>query len=168
MYTLNSYEGTVTRNSDGKVIAPCQSYNDPDHLEYIDWVEAGNLPIVVSTSISAEKLKGVERIDKRTQELIGQGAVFNGTRFSLSSDAQGNWTKIKAFADVITSMNAWPFAITTFNDEEYLLADAAEAVSFTLTMNMVVNMHIASGRTLKVQMLALTDVNDVLNFLDPR
>jgi len=168
MYTLNTQEGTVIRNSDNKVISPCQSQIDSDYIDYIAWVQSGNEPTVVSTSIAAEKQKLIEKIDRRTQDLIEQGAVFNGVRFSLSANAQGNWTKIKAFSDVITAMNAWPFAITTFDDEEYLLANATEATSFTLTMNMVVNMHIASGRALKVQMLAITDVNDVIDFVDPR
>ena len=47
MYTLSISEGTVTRESDGKVVAPCQSAEDPDFVEYINWVNAGNQPNVV-------------------------------------------------------------------------------------------------------------------------
>lgn len=43
-YTINPSEGTVTRNADGKVVAPCQSVEDPDFMAYIAWVEAGNQP----------------------------------------------------------------------------------------------------------------------------
>lgn len=44
MYTINMSSGVVTRDSDGKVVAPCQSTDDPDYIEYVDWVNAGNQP----------------------------------------------------------------------------------------------------------------------------
>jgi hypothetical protein len=47
MYTVSISEGTVTRNSDAKIVAPCQSVDDPDFVEYIEWVNAGGEPIVV-------------------------------------------------------------------------------------------------------------------------
>ena len=43
-YTIDLSEGTVTRNSDGQVVAPCQSSEDPDFMAYLDWVAAGNQP----------------------------------------------------------------------------------------------------------------------------
>jgi hypothetical protein len=46
MYTINLYRGTVTRNNDNKVVAPCDSEFDPDFLEYIAWVNSGNSPII--------------------------------------------------------------------------------------------------------------------------
>jgi hypothetical protein len=48
MYTLNLADGTVTRTSDNKVVAPCQSPEDPDFLEYIDWINSGNDPTIVN------------------------------------------------------------------------------------------------------------------------
>lgn len=53
MYTLILDQGTVTRDSDGKVIAPCQSAEDPDFVEYIQWVEAGGEPTVYDTDPNA-------------------------------------------------------------------------------------------------------------------
>jgi len=47
MYTLSLYQGTVTRNSDDKVVAPCESEFDPDFMEYIAWVNSGNQPTIV-------------------------------------------------------------------------------------------------------------------------
>jgi len=49
MYTLSIYEGTVTRDEDGKVVAPCQSDQDSDFRAYIDWVEEGNQPTILET-----------------------------------------------------------------------------------------------------------------------
>ena len=47
MYTVSLSQGTATRNSDSKVVAPCQSVDDPDFVAYIEWVNAGGEPIVV-------------------------------------------------------------------------------------------------------------------------
>lgn len=49
MYTIILDEGVVIRDSDAKVVAPCQSAQDPDFLEYILWVEAGNQPLILPT-----------------------------------------------------------------------------------------------------------------------
>ena len=46
MYTVSLSAGTVTRH-DGKVVAPCQSVDDPDFIAYIVWVEAGGEPLIV-------------------------------------------------------------------------------------------------------------------------
>lgn len=47
MYTISLSKGEVTRLSDAKIVAPCQSADDPDFVEYIEWVEAGNQPVIV-------------------------------------------------------------------------------------------------------------------------
>ena len=44
MYTLVVNLGIVTRDSDGKQIAPCQSADDADLAAYNTWVEQGNSP----------------------------------------------------------------------------------------------------------------------------
>lgn len=49
-YTLDTTTGTVTRNSDGKQVAPCQSPSDPDYVAYANWVAAGNSPTVISST----------------------------------------------------------------------------------------------------------------------
>ena len=46
-YIISLTQGTVTRVSDGKIIAPCQSASDPDFVAYIEWVHAGNTPTEV-------------------------------------------------------------------------------------------------------------------------
>ena len=47
MYEIRPNEGTVTRVSDGKTVAPCQSEFDPDFVAYIAWVNAGNQPVII-------------------------------------------------------------------------------------------------------------------------
>jgi hypothetical protein len=43
-YIIYPSTGEVLRMSDGKVIAPCQSTDDPDFVTYISWVNQGNAP----------------------------------------------------------------------------------------------------------------------------
>jgi hypothetical protein len=47
MYEIRPSEGIVIRLSDAKIVAPCQSEFDPDFIAYIEWVNAGNQPIIV-------------------------------------------------------------------------------------------------------------------------
>jgi hypothetical protein len=49
MYTYVADEGAIIRDSDGKVVSPCQSNEDPDFVEYINWVNAGNTPPAIVT-----------------------------------------------------------------------------------------------------------------------
>ena len=49
MYKIVLDEGVVIRVSDNKVIAPCQSADDVDFVEYIQWVESGNNPEIIET-----------------------------------------------------------------------------------------------------------------------
>lgn len=52
MYTLNLYEGTVIRDEDQKVVAPCASADDPDFVAYIEWVNQGNQPLIIDSTQS--------------------------------------------------------------------------------------------------------------------
>lgn len=47
MYTLDGTNSIITRDSDGKIISPCQDYDEPDHLAYLNWVSQGNEPRIV-------------------------------------------------------------------------------------------------------------------------
>lgn len=47
MYNLDISTGTVKRDSDGKQIAPCDSWNDVDFQAYLAWVNAGGQVTVV-------------------------------------------------------------------------------------------------------------------------
>jgi len=50
MFKLVINEGVVIRESDNKIVAPCQSIDDIDFKEYIDWVNLGNTPIEIYTT----------------------------------------------------------------------------------------------------------------------
>lgn len=46
-YTINLSTGEVTRVSDSKIVAPCQSPEDPDFIAYLTWIYEGNEPLVI-------------------------------------------------------------------------------------------------------------------------
>ena len=47
MYTVVLKQGSVIRDSDQKIVAPCQSDQDTDFLAYIAWVNSGNEPLTI-------------------------------------------------------------------------------------------------------------------------
>ena len=51
MYIINTSTGIVTRISDNKQVAPAQSTDDPDYVEYVAWVAQGNTPTEVTIPI---------------------------------------------------------------------------------------------------------------------
>lgn len=53
-YTLIHDEAVVVRDSDGVIVAPCQSVDDSGFRAYQAWVEAGNQPAVLATRASPQ------------------------------------------------------------------------------------------------------------------
>ena len=49
MYTFYSDTGEVVRNSDGVVVSPCQSPEDPNFVAYQEWALAGGELLVLDT-----------------------------------------------------------------------------------------------------------------------
>lgn len=49
MYTYISDEGVVVRDSDQVIVSPVFSSEDPNFIEYINWVNQGNSPVVIPT-----------------------------------------------------------------------------------------------------------------------
>jgi hypothetical protein len=56
-YTLNLATGSVTRDSDGKQVAPAQTVDDPDYVAYVEWCNAGNQPSEISIAPPNEPRK---------------------------------------------------------------------------------------------------------------
>lgn len=50
MYTIILDQGIVIRDSDNKVVAPCESAEDPDFVIYNAWANTpGNMPTIYNT-----------------------------------------------------------------------------------------------------------------------
>lgn len=50
-YSIKLSTGQVIRDLDGMVVAPCQSAEDPNFLEYTSWVSTGNTPLEVPAPV---------------------------------------------------------------------------------------------------------------------
>jgi hypothetical protein len=50
-YSFNTTTGEVIRDRDGKVVAPCQSADDADFVEYNNWASAGNFPTLIQAIV---------------------------------------------------------------------------------------------------------------------
>jgi hypothetical protein len=46
MYTNIIDQGIIIRDSDGKIVSPCESNENPDFVEYNEWANAGNHPTI--------------------------------------------------------------------------------------------------------------------------
>jgi len=106
----------------------------------------------------------INEIDLRTQELIEQGFVYNSQTFSLSSSAQRNWLAVEQFKDSLT----YPFGISTKDSGQYLIADATEAHTFSLTALGAAETHYSSGRALKQSVKSAVDAAAVDAVVDNR
>lgn len=103
---------------------------------------------LVRPTLGVQKTSLFQKIDNRTQELINNGFDFDGRNFSLSSNAQQNWTALATLNN--SGMLTFPLAVTTANDDEYEFDNQTEFLQFIGTAFSTVNGHIASGRALKV------------------
>lgn len=52
MYTIILDEGIVIRDSDGVVVSPCQSDQDPDFVVYNTWANEGGNPTTINNYFS--------------------------------------------------------------------------------------------------------------------
>jgi hypothetical protein len=105
-----------------------------------------------------------EAIDARTQALIASGFTFAGHVFSLSTEAQLNWTALYAARDSLT----YPLSVTTDDDEEFSAPDAASLAGLCLTALASVKGRVDSGRGLKLAVLAAADAAALNAILDVR
>lgn len=96
MFTINTANGVVTRDSDGSVIAPFQDYNSPEHLAYLQWVEAGNLP----TEVCAPE-RTLEELKEARQEAVESIVVTaqSGRQFDGDEKSQDRMGRALAALD---------------------------------------------------------------------
>ena len=100
-YLIHLQTGSVIRKSDGKEVAPAQSADDPDFVEYQQWVFAGNEPEVldlplqdVPQSVTMRQfqlaLLDAELLDDVLDELarLGRAAELD---WSLTTDVRRDW-----------------------------------------------------------------------------
>jgi len=104
-YTIKTAQGLVIRNSDGKVVAPCQSVEDPDFVAYKEWaMTEGNLPIIDNTIPVTEQdvitvvqnLLDTTAQSKRYDNMLSLSTYVNSTvpKFKAEAEAGIAWRDI--------------------------------------------------------------------------
>ena len=117
--------------------------------------------------LKINKTKKNELIDNRTKELIFKGFTFDGSKFSLSIEAQVSWLGLYTFRDMLDySGDGYP--VTTIDDEIYMVADANKMASFAGTGLTTIEIYKTSGRNLKAQVNSCTTIEQINAIIDDR
>lgn len=119
--------------------------------------------------LSYYKSKKIIAIDLKTRQLIAQGFEYNNTKFSLSIEAQSNWSSlfIKANAGRYLAGD-WPISVTTIDDNLYQIPDEDTLIAIYETGMTKKQSYINSGRDLKLQVKAAGTIEDLNNVNDNR
>lgn len=99
----------------------------------------------VNRHLTENKKKRIKEVDRRTQEIISSGFTFDSNQFSLSIEAQINWSGLVTLENLLT----WPMNITTKGDGTYALSQS-NLLYFIGTGKTVITNTLDSGRTLKI------------------
>lgn len=115
--------------------------------------------------VPAAKIVRYDQIDKRTEELIAEGFLFDGKVFSLSANAQRYWTGLMVGASAI----AYPVVVNTLDDgATYTIPNAGTVVGvYGAAMNTVKD-RLGSGTDLKSEVRAASTVEAVNAVVDDR
>ena len=114
--------------------------------------------------MTLEELKHVrlEEIDLRTGELISAGFTFGGHTFSMSTNAQINWSNFPNLPDAL-----FPIPVMDIQDGVYSLS-LSNKTNFYLSALGFKNTVLQSGSTLKTSIKACTNETEVLSIIDNR
>jgi len=122
------------------------------------------IEVLDTSSMSLEELKNYRyaQIDKKTSELIAQGFPFDGRTFSMSTNAQINWSNFPNLPDGL-----FPLSINDISENTYSLA-LADRLNFYLSALNYKNIQLQSGSALKAQITSAVDIAAVNAVIDNR
>lgn len=158
---------------DTSVITNIKPLNDNDIEIVCDrdlTIEEQNIVENVLDSIILDMKKRNKKaaIDQKTRKFIEQGFLFDGVVFSLSDKAQFNWNALQAsVANGLLTEADFPYDVTTKDDNTYSI-QWNDFLSFIGTGLVTVSTHMASGRSLKKQVLEATTSEEVDAIVDDR
>jgi hypothetical protein len=101
-------------------------------------------------------------IDKKTGELILKGFLWDFKTFSMSTNAQINWSNFPNLPDSL-----FPLNIMDILEDTYVL-QLANKINFYLTALNYKNTQLQSGSVLKVQIKACNDETCINSIIDNR
>lgn len=117
MYIQKLYFGQIIRESDNKVISPCENEQDTDLLEYVAWLVSGNTP-TVDYSIPVNEAHVISAV----QDLLDKTAQSRGYDSMLSLCSYLN-SSVSKFHTEATAGLAWRDTVWS---ECYTMLDAVK------------------------------------------
>ena len=105
-------------------------------------------------------------IDTRTQDIIAQGAPYDGHYFSMGYGDQLSYIALDLAC--VQGQAVFPIEVRDMVDAPYYLADAAAYYTFFFTGLGYVQAVLAGGRAIKDQVNACTTIEQVNAIVDPR
>jgi hypothetical protein len=122
--------------------------------------------IIDSVLLRTIRQTAYDRIDAHTTERITRGCTFKGVRFSLSQNAQANWTALNVWR-LDGTIPEGGVDISNADNGTYHLAKA-DVQPFINVIFATVKGELDSGNALKVQIAALWEIEKIQTFRDPR
>lgn len=113
---------------------------------------------IVHDPIPELKQELYNKIDTYVQAEIFKGFIYNGKTFSMSINAQINWSNI-----LLIPSNNFPLALMTI-DEELVQLPVEEKVAFYQASLSHKNSKLQLGHTLKTTVKNFTTVEEINNF----
>jgi len=115
--------------------------------------------------MTLQELKNLryQEIDSTTSYLIAQGFTFAGYTFSMSVNAQINWSNLPNLPESV-----FPLHVSTLNDEEIYYLSFANKMNFYYTAVSGKNGPLQSGNDLKTLITACVDEACVNSIVDNR
>jgi len=109
---------------------------------FVEDCEEGKLP--------NQKAKRIKEVDLKTRILISQGFEYSGKTFSMSVEAQINWTNLEMIKESLT----YPMGASTIDDQEYIIPDATDMQNLYNTALARKKAILDGGRQLKLDINA--------------
>ena len=114
--------------------------------------------------LSDRKAERKGEVDLQSGALIFGGFTHSSKAFSLSANAQMNWTNV--WAD--RANQTYPYEVSTANDEAYDFTDAAEIDTFYHVGKTRLELVLGEGRQLKIDIDAAADQTALDAIVDTR
>jgi hypothetical protein len=146
-------------NEDGVRIA-CQIDNRIDTSQYTTYTKDQLFADKFFCDVRRKKIK---QIDENTERLIETYFTFDSLHFSMSPNAQKNWSDLKLHQDILT----WPYEVSTYEGGSYNL-ELADLNNFIIAAATHKTTHLASGRALRQQVIDAQTIAEIDAIEDSR
>lgn len=124
------------------------------------------MDIVKFNSLPELKKRKIFGIDNNTQRIISKGFIFNNHKFSLSQNAQLNWSVL--YGRFKGGDLEFPYNVTTNDDDVYTIQSAEDFTAFCNLAVYAVGYQIEVGRQLKQAVKACETVEQLKAIVDTR